>query len=50
MFLVSMLEVPDVCGHQDHAILVTAIDGVLIPDAASWMGYGFDASLASFLH
>ena len=46
----SVPEVPVACGHQRNAILVAAVDGVLIAQTATRVGDGCDASLARLLH
>ncbi len=46
----SVPEMPVACGHQRNAILVAAVDGVLIAQTAARVGNGRDASLARLFH
>lgn len=43
----SVLEVAHACCDDGHAVLVAAVDGVLVADAAAWVGDGSHTSLTA---
>lgn len=45
-----MPEVPDSSDNERHAVLVAAVDGVIIPHAATGLSNDADAVLARFLN
>mmetsp|Transcript_15760 Transcript_15760/g.32634 ORF Transcript_15760/g.32634 Transcript_15760/m.32634 type:complete len:249 (-) Transcript_15760:1168-1914(-) len=44
-----MLEMSNACGEQGHVVLVAALDGIAVSDAAAWVDDGLHSGLAGLL-
>lgn len=47
---ISVLEMPYIGGDKSHAVLITAVDRIAVPHAATGMSNALDACLTCFLY